>query len=60
MSVWCWVVLRCSLEGGMQMHMVLAYPILTPPSHRNPGSAKSAEFSVGDYHQQCSKSRWPW
>ena len=28
----------------MQMHMVLACPILTPPSHRNPGSAKSAEF----------------
>ena len=44
----------------MQMHMVLACPILTPPSQRNPGSAKSAEFSVGGCHQQCSKSRWPW
>ena len=31
----------------MQMHMVLACPILTPPSHRKPCSAKSAEFSVG-------------
>ena len=46
MRVLRWVVLRCSLEGGMQMHMVLACPTLTPPSHRNPGSAKSAEFSV--------------
>ena len=60
MRVWRWVVLRCSLEGGMQMHMVLACPILTTPSHRNPGSAKSAEFSVGDCHQQCSGSRSPW
>ena len=60
MRVWRWVVLRCSLEGGMHMHMVLACPTLTPPSHRNPGSAKSAEFSVGVCHQQCSKSRWPW
>ena len=60
MRVWHWVVLRCSLEGGMHMHMVLACPTLTPPSHRNPGSAKSADFSVGDCHQQCSKSRWPW
>ena len=33
----------------MQMHMSLACPILTPPSHKNPGSAKSAEFSVGDF-----------
>ena len=46
MRVWRWVVLRCSLEGGMHMHMVLACPTLTPPSHRNPGSAKSAEFSL--------------
>ena len=60
MRVWRWVVLRCSLEGGMHMHMVFACPTLTLPSHRNPGSAKSAEFSVGDYHQKCSKSRWPW
>ena len=60
MRVWRWVVLRCSLEGGMHMHMVLACPTLTPPIHRNPGSAKGAEFSVGDCHQQCSKSRWPW
>ena len=46
MRVWRWVVLRCSLEGAMQMHMVLACPILTSPRHRNPCSAKSAEFSV--------------
>ena len=39
----------------MQVHMVLACPILTPPSHRNPGSAKSAEFSVGDCHQQLQQ-----
>ena len=37
----------------MRMHMVLACPILTLPSHRNPGSANSAEFSVGD----CSKKK---
>ena len=60
MRVWRWVVLRCSLEEGMHMHMVLACPTLTPPSHRNPGSAKSAELSFGVCHQQCSKSRWPW
>ena len=30
MRVWHWVVLRCSLEGGMHMHMVLACPTLTP------------------------------
>ena len=30
----------------MHTHMVLACPTLTPPSHRNPGSAKSAEVSV--------------
>ena len=35
MRVWRWVVLRCSLEGGMHMHMVLACHTLTPPSHRN-------------------------
>ena len=46
MRVWRWVVLRCSLQGGMHMHMVLACPTLTPPSHRNPGSTKSAQFSV--------------
>ena len=40
----------------MHMHIVLACPTLTQPSHRNPGSTKSAEFSVGDCHQQCSKS----
>ena len=33
----------------MHMHMVLACPTLTPQSHRNPGSAKSAEASVGDF-----------
>ena len=44
----------------MHMHMVFACPILTPPSHRNPCSAKSAEFSVGNCHEQCSKSRLPW
>ena len=42
MSVWRWVVLRCSLEGEMQIHMVFAGPMLTPPSHRNPGSTESA------------------
>ena len=48
MGVWRWVVLRCSLEGGMHIHWVFACPTLTPPSHRNPCSAKSAEFSVGN------------
>ena len=51
MRVWRWVVLRCSLQGGMQMHIVLACPILTPPSHRNPCSTKSAEFTVGNCQQ---------
>ena len=48
MRVWRLVVLRCSLEGGMQIHTVLACLILTPPRHRNPCSAKSAERSVGN------------
>ena len=30
----------------MHIHMVFACPTLTPPSHRNPCRAKSAEFSV--------------
>ena len=60
MRVWRWVVLRRSLEGGMHIDMVFACPMQTPPSHRNPGSAKIAEFSVGNCHEHCSKSRWPW
>ena len=60
MSVWRWVVLCCSLEAGMHIHMVFACPMLTPPSHRNPGSAESAEFYVENCHEHCSKSRWPW
>ena len=35
----------------MHMHMVLTCPILTPLSHRNPGSAKSAEISVSNCHE---------
>ena len=58
MRVWRWFVLRCSLEGGLQMHIVLACPIPTPPTQRNPSSAKSAELSVEHCHLQCSKSRW--
>ena len=30
----------------MHMHMVFACPIVTPPSHRNPRSAKSAVILV--------------
>ena len=37
------------------MHMVFAYPNLIPQSLRNPCSAKSAEFSVGNCHDKCSK-----
>ena len=33
----------------MQMHMVLACSILTLTSQWNPCSAKSADFSVGNY-----------
>ena len=44
----------------MHMQIVLACPTLTPTSHRMPGSAKSAKSSVGDCHQQGSKSRCPW
>ena len=47
MRVWRWVVLLCSLKGGMQMHMVSACPILTPRSHRNPCSAESADVLLG-------------
>ena len=36
MRVWRWVVLRCSLEGGMHMHMVLACPTLTPTRPQEP------------------------
>ena len=28
----------------MHMHMVLACPTLTPPSHRNPGRARALSF----------------
>ena len=37
------------------MHMVFAYPNLTPPSLRNPCSAKSAEFSVGNCHHKLQQ-----
>ena len=60
MRVWRWDLSRGSLEGGMHMHMVFACPILTPPSHRNPRSAKSAEVPVGNCYKQCSERRWPW
>ena len=39
----------------MHMHMVFACPILTPPSHRNLCSAKSAEFSVGNFTNNAAK-----
>ena len=42
MRVWRWVVLRCRLEGGMHMHMVLGIPYSNPTSHWNPSSAKRA------------------
>ena len=44
----------------MHIYIVSACPIETPPSHRNPRSAKSAELSVGNCHKQCSIRRWPW
>ena len=43
MRVWRWVVLRCSLEEGMQMHMVLACPILTLP-RGTPAGARALSF----------------
>ena len=45
-SVKRWVLSRCSLEGGMHMHMFFACPKLTPPSLRDPCSATSVELRV--------------
>ena len=39
----------------MHMHMFWHAPILTQPSHRSPGSAMSAESSVGKCYKQSSK-----
>ena len=44
MRVWRWVVLRCSLQEGIQMHMVFACPILNPRSHRNPCTPRALSF----------------
>ena len=35
-------------------------PKLTQPSHRNPGSAMSAELSVGNVTNKAAKRRQPW
>ena len=45
MRVWRWVVLRCSLEGGMHMHMVLACPTLTPETGTGtPAAPRALDF----------------
>ena len=51
---------RCVLEGGMHMHMSWHAPKLTQPSHRSPGSAMSAESSVGIVTNSAAKERQPW
>ena len=53
-------VSRCVLEGGMHMHMFWHAPKLTQPSHRSPGSAMSAESSVGNVTNRAAKERQPW
>ena len=44
----------------MHMHMSWHAPILTQPSHRSPGSAMSAESSVGNDTIRAAKGRQPW
>ena len=51
---------RCVLEGEMHMHMYWHAPKLTQPSHRSPGSAMSAESSVGKVTNSAAKERQPW
>ena len=53
-------VSRCVLEGGMHMHMFWHAPKITQPSHRSPGSAMSAESSVGNVTNIAAKKRQPW
>ena len=42
------------------MHMFWHTPNLTQPSQRNPGSAMSAELSVGNATNTAAKRRQPW
>ena len=42
------------------MHMLWHAPILTQPSHRSPGSAMSAESSVGHVTYRAANERQPW
>ena len=51
---------RCVLEGGLHMHMFWHAPKLPQPSHRSPGSAMSAELSVGNVTTKAPKRRQPW
>ena len=39
----------------MHMHMFWHAPKLTQPSHRNPGSAMSAELPVGNVTNKAAK-----
>ena len=41
----------------MHMHMFWHAPKLTQPSHRSPGSAMSAESSVGNVTNRAAKER---
>ena len=43
----------------MHMHMFWHAPKLTQPSHRSPGSAMSAESSVGNVTNRAAKERQP-
>ena len=44
----------------MHMHMFWHAPKLTQPSHRSPGSAMSAESSVGNVTNRAAKERQSW
>ena len=44
----------------MHMHMFWHAPKLNQPSHRSPGSAMSAESSVGNVTNRAAKERQPW
>ena len=55
-----WVCVALRLGGGMHMHMFWHAPKLTQPSHRSPGSAMSAESSVGYVTYKAAKERQPW
>ena len=49
-----------SWKERMHMHMFWHAPKLTQRGHRSPGSAMSAESSVGNVTNRAAKERQPW